>query len=278
MPIEFVSGDRIHIECAGAGAPAIVFVHGGFCDRGDWNQQIRALSPEFRTVSFDLPGHGESSIPVSTSIKKLAHTVAEIALRQTHGKILLVGHSLGCPLILEAYREISHIVAGLVLVDGGLVPGGDDANAVVKTENILDSLGLPAFVAASFDAMFGDHCDPALRESVKLRAAKVDSVFAKQLLLGVAGWGCRQARQAMRAVKAPALILQSTQLDENFEFRGLKSGDRSAWIEFVSRNVSAAESVIVPGVGHFAMIEAAESISLCIGGFARRIARDGHAN
>lgn len=186
----------VSIHVLGDEEPSIVFVHGGLCDRLDWSAQIDALAPRFRCISFDLPGHGASAIPQVISVVALADSVAEIT-RRVNRPAIMVGHSLGCALILEAYRRAPERVAGVVLLDGGLVGDGDPARAVKLTQDMLEVLGLNQFVARSFGAMFGSGSPQDLKNQVLSRAMRMDPEFSRQLLLSIAAWGRDDAGRAL---------------------------------------------------------------------------------
>src|SRR5215211_3854187 len=53
-------GIPLAFEVHGAGAPAVVLVHGWSCDRSYWDGQVGPLAARYRTVAVDLAGHGES--------------------------------------------------------------------------------------------------------------------------------------------------------------------------------------------------------------------------
>lgn len=53
-------GVKIVYSVAGAGEPALVFIHGGLANRGFWDGQLRAFAADHRTIAVDLPGHGDS--------------------------------------------------------------------------------------------------------------------------------------------------------------------------------------------------------------------------
>jgi len=55
-------GVTIVYSAAGAGEPALVFIHGGLADRKFWDSQLRAFAGKHRVIALDLPGHGESGI------------------------------------------------------------------------------------------------------------------------------------------------------------------------------------------------------------------------
>lgn len=53
-------GVELVYSAAGAGEPALIFVHGGLADRSFWDAQLKACAADHRVLALDLPGHGES--------------------------------------------------------------------------------------------------------------------------------------------------------------------------------------------------------------------------
>jgi alpha-beta hydrolase superfamily lysophospholipase len=53
-------GVPIAYTFGGDKGPALVFIHGGFANRGFWSGQLGALAPQHRVVALDLAGHGAS--------------------------------------------------------------------------------------------------------------------------------------------------------------------------------------------------------------------------
>jgi pimeloyl-ACP methyl ester carboxylesterase len=49
------------VEEAGAGTFPVVLIHGNSCCRAIFRHQMRHLADDYRLITFDLPGHGESS-------------------------------------------------------------------------------------------------------------------------------------------------------------------------------------------------------------------------
>lgn len=116
-----VDGLSIHSSSVGTG-PTIVFVHGWTCDASSWEQQVAGFSKEYRVITLDLPGHGQSALPKDgkLSMNLFARAVEAVRAEARADKIVLVGHSMGAPVIREyAHLYPSH-VAGLVAVDGPL--------------------------------------------------------------------------------------------------------------------------------------------------------------
>ena len=114
------SADGVHIEyhVYGKGEPAIMLVHGWACDGNYWNAQLAPLKAKYTVVTVDLAGHGASGRNrTDWSMGNFGEDVAAVA-RQIHNeKIVLVGHSMGAPVALEATRRIGDRVIGVIALD-----------------------------------------------------------------------------------------------------------------------------------------------------------------
>lgn len=271
--IEDIAGIRLSVDAVGSGTPALIFVHGGFCDRHDWSAQVRALAQRFRVIAFDLPGHGESALPAQASVSSLAQALCEIKARYGGGHAVMVGHSLGVDVILEAYRQSADAIAGLILIEGGLVAAGDPDRAARGIEEQMNAVGLDAFLQTAFRQMFTPASDPQLQERVLARLMNLDRPFAKQIVLSKVRWDAQRAAQVLASVTVPVLLIQSTYFDETFQRRGLEPGMTTPWTELVARQISGAELCHVTGVGHFPQIEAAHTVNERISAFAGAIER-----
>ena len=125
-----LDGMKIHSTSKGKGGRTIVLVHGWTCDETSWAANVPELSKHYRVITLDLPGHGKSDAPKDgqVTMEMFAKAVEAVRAEQKVDKIILVGHSMGTPVIREyAHRYPQHVTA-LVLVDGVVVaptpPGG----------------------------------------------------------------------------------------------------------------------------------------------------------
>lgn len=111
-------GVSIAYETAGESPLALVFVHGWSCDRSYWSAQVEAFSPEFRVVAMDLAVHGESG--GGRDVQSMTAFGADVAAVVDHlgiERTLLIGHSMGGDVIMEAARLLPGRVLGLVWMD-----------------------------------------------------------------------------------------------------------------------------------------------------------------
>lgn len=113
-----VDGLPIHYEVRGQGTPTLVFVHGWCCDRSYWHKQLSHFAADYTVVAIDLVGHGASGQNRNPwAIPAFGHDVVAVVEQVDLAQIVLIGHSMGGPVIIEAARQMPRQVIGLVGVD-----------------------------------------------------------------------------------------------------------------------------------------------------------------
>jgi len=112
-----------HWKAQGTAKQTVILVHGWTCDETSWDAQVPALSQKYRVITLDLPGHGKSDPPKDGKFSMAVFARAVEAVREEAkvDKAVLVGHSMGTPVIREYARMYPQHIAGLVPVDGLLV-------------------------------------------------------------------------------------------------------------------------------------------------------------
>jgi pimeloyl-ACP methyl ester carboxylesterase len=165
------SADGVHIEyhVYGKGEPAVILIHGWSCDGNYWSAQLADLQAKYTTVTVDLAGHGASGRNrTDWSIGNFGEDVAAVARQLQNMKIVLVGHSMGGPVALEATRRIGDRVIGIVAVDslktiGQPVPSDAQVKAWVQPFRD-DFIGhTREFVSGT---LFGKDADPKFVQKV----------------------------------------------------------------------------------------------------------------
>lgn len=104
-----------------AGACHVVFCDGILCDGFIWKYLWDDLAPRFPLAHWHYRGHGRSASPEDEGrIDIAAHASDLMAVRAHLGgpPVVLVGHSMGTQVCLEAYHRYPDKVRGLVLVCG----------------------------------------------------------------------------------------------------------------------------------------------------------------
>jgi pimeloyl-ACP methyl ester carboxylesterase len=79
---------------------------------------VRPLAARYQTVAVDLAGHGESGIGRQAwTMAAFGDDVVAVAEQLGLGELVLIGHSMGGDVIVEAALRLGERVAGLVWVD-----------------------------------------------------------------------------------------------------------------------------------------------------------------
>ncbi len=135
-----IAPDGVHVQYRvyGSGEPALVFIHGWSCDSNYWREQVPVFRQNYTVVTVDLAGHGGTGANRSDwSMARFGQDVATAAATIPNGKLILVGHSMGGPVAIEAARLLEGRVVGIIGVDtfktiGAPLPSKAQLDAAVK--------------------------------------------------------------------------------------------------------------------------------------------------
>jgi pimeloyl-ACP methyl ester carboxylesterase len=241
-------------------------VHGFACTHEDWNAQLEFFQREHEVVACDLRGHGATpGRPEECSIEHYGGDVAALINNLELRSVILVGHSMGCRVVLEAARLVAKRVAGIVLVDGSRNGTGDPDAAEAAARATIQKLGYAAFAETLFRQMFFKTTKES--EAIVARAVRMSAQFGPQLWPRVTRWDAGQMDAAFAALSVPVLAIQSTTRNAQLQRSPLKPGDTSPWLDYVRSKGARVE--IVPDTGHFTQIEAPERVNQLIEEFCR---------
>ena len=149
--------------------PTVVLVHGLGSSVQHWLPTARLLARDHHVVLVELPGHGQSELPVPLTLERSAATL-DAALGDLGAEpVVLVGHSAGGLVCVAAALAHPRRVKGLVLVETALSPQLPES----ERDGLLDSLGtgLDRLLRASY-LSFGR--DSAQGEELYAEATRTD--------------------------------------------------------------------------------------------------------
>ena len=263
----------MHYVQAGQGNPPIAFVHGFACTHEDWQAQIDYFSPTHSVVACDLRGHGETAGDArDCSIETYGTDVAELLGELKFPPAILVGHSMGCRAVLQAYLYAPERVAAIVLVDGSRLGFGDPVVAERVMNEQLRATGYGVFARRLFDEMFIVSSDPKLKATILERALQLRSEIGGTLFPRMVGWDARRMEAALAAVRVPLMVVQSTTMNAERLRVSLSSGQSSPWLDLVKARAPGARIEIIQGTGHFPHLEAPEKVNALIADFSAGLA------
>ena len=249
----------------GRGAPPLVFVHGFACAHTDWKFQLAQFKKTHEVVACDLRGHGATpGRPHECSIEHYGGDVAALVNNLELRGVFLIGHSMGCRVVLEAARLVAKRVAGVVLIDGSRAGSGDPDAAETAARGSIQN-NYPAFAEALFRQMFFKPSPEA--EAIITRAVSSSAAFGAELWPRMARWDAAMMESALAAVRGRILAIQSTTRGADLKRSPLEPGETSPWLELLKSYGAKIE--IIPDTGHFTQLEAPQRVNQRIAEFCR---------
>jgi pimeloyl-ACP methyl ester carboxylesterase len=111
-------GEQISYTVYGTGDIALLFVHGWSCDSRYWREQVPHFAEEYRVITMDLAGHGNSGQQRKVySLDGFAQDVKAVIEAVGPKQVILIGHSFGGEIVASAARSEPEKVIGIIGAD-----------------------------------------------------------------------------------------------------------------------------------------------------------------
>ncbi len=245
-------GVPIQYRVQSSGTPILVFVHCWSGDQTYWKAQVSHFSPHCQVVTLDLAGHGESGLNRKDwTISAFAQDVIAVADELDLDEVVLIGHSMGGTVALEAAVRMPERVVALVAVDTlfdkwarftpeqreqFLVPFR--TNFVETTRNWVGrNLFLPTSDAALVDWVTADMS----AAPPQVGAASMDAIYE---------WGKKDFSEALGRLRTRVFMIQAGSNAQNIQV-----------VESFASSFESFQVSVVPEVGHFIMMEEPETFN-----------------
>jgi pimeloyl-ACP methyl ester carboxylesterase len=250
-------GVEIAYTISGSGSPSLVFIHGWMCDQTFWSAQVTEFSRSNTVVTIDLAGHGLSGMnrehwPLMAYGGDVQTVVETLDLEN----VVLIGHSMGGAVTLEAARLMSDRVIGVIAVDSL-----HDAEATYDPEQMK---GIFAAYESDFvgtcnrfvGSMFRDGTDPAFADRIIDAMCDAQPEMSISLLRQFVAY---EMGPALAAVTVPVRYINASGYPTNVEV------NRAHHPDF--------DGVIMKDVGHFLMMEKPEEFNVQLRETIERLVR-----
>ncbi|VAW75020.1 hypothetical protein MNBD_GAMMA13-1511 [hydrothermal vent metagenome] len=231
--VESADGSPIVYGVRGQGEPTLVFVHCWTCNHTFWDTQLDYFPRHHRVIWLDLAGHGESgSHRQRYTMQAFGQDVAAVVRQVGARNVILVGHSMGGPVAVEAAKQLGDRVIGIVGVDTFYTPfeypvSQEAITAFVKPFE-TDFHGTSDKMLHS---MFTPQADPAVVDAIVSKFSTADPEVGVSAMYELFEWNAHQA---------PADLQRFSNMLYNIN--AAPTGKEPP---------PNAHVVMVPGVGHF---------------------------
>jgi pimeloyl-ACP methyl ester carboxylesterase len=245
-----LSGDGVSIAYTveGDGRHAIVFVHGWACDRGYWLVQVDDLAADYRVVTLDLAGHGDSTKNrAEWTIRAFAEDVIAVVEELGLENVVLVGHSMGGAIVLDAARLMPDRVIGIIGVDT-LHDAEFQPDPVWMADN-----------QRQLEQDFVATCDRFVRSWFHSSA---DANLVDEVVADICAAPPEVAARVMRLY--PEYDVADAMGDVDVPIRCINSRLLATNLEANRRHAPSYDAVIMDRVGHFPMLEKPEEFNVLL--------------
>jgi pimeloyl-ACP methyl ester carboxylesterase len=244
-------GGRVTWREVGQG-PALLLLHGIGGHSGAWAHQLGSLSAHHRVIAWDAPGYGGSSPldepapAVDGFVDRLAAWLDAIGVTEWSG----IGHSLGAIFLAAlAARRGAPDRAVLLHPMAGFGPMDPAQREPMRAGRIaeLTRLGARGFAEHRGAAILG-------RVTPSEKAARAVAVMAEVPESGYfAAWEALCTANIfplLEALTGPSLVISGEE----------DAGSPPALGQRLAEALPRGESIVMPGIGHYAPIEAPEAL------------------
>jgi len=239
-----IAPDGVHVQYRvyGSGEPALVFIHGWSCDSNYWREQLAAFEKKYTLVTVDLAGHGGTDgNRTDWSIARFGQDVATALSAIPNKQVILVGHSMGGPVAIEAARLLKGRVIGIIGVDtfksiGAPVPTKVQVDAALKPFE-ADFIGQTRTLVADHLFVKGSH--PQLAQKIAYDMSLSPPRVAVPSMRAVLGY---DFAEPLKDISVPIVAINSDLGEPVNEAR-------------IRKVLPKFRAITLAGTGHFLMME-----------------------
>lgn len=196
-------GAELSYEERGSDGPRLLFVHGWQGNRSVWRAAIDALPAEYRTVSVDLRGSGDSeSAPGPYTLERFAADLRELIESLGIAPVVLVGHSMGGTVVLRLAVDAPELTRGIVLI--APVPASGGGFSPKGAAYLRATAGNPDAVRGWLTRTILNPPDEATLDFLCAAAAKAAPDAA---LASFESWAYADFADETKSIVAPALVI-----------------------------------------------------------------------
>lgn len=262
-------GESLWFADSGAGCP-VMLVHGWCMSSSVWKYQYEGLAASYRLIAPDLRGHGRSrDVSGNLTFAGFAQDLVDLMESLDLTQVILVGWSMGAQIVLHAFAELSHRLAGIALVSATprFTSAEDFPHALAGTEASGMRLKVQRNARRALDGFYtrlfadGELDNHASAAEIKELLSAISPPDTTAVLDGLEALAQADMRHLLAGITVPALIVNG-------------SLDRICLPEascYLKNHIADAEQVVFPLCGHAPFLTRSDQFNTEIIKFTRSI-------
>lgn len=242
-------GVKIVFDNKGEGEPALIFVHGWSNNKSIWKEQLPIFSKKYKTIAVDLAGFGESgSNRNNWTIENFGNDVTAIINKLNLNEVVLIGFSMGVPVVIEAAKNSPDKIIGLVIVDAYQniemkIPDEMIGKIVSSLMDVVTNPTKEKMIKGGFIKKNPDKGYELILSMLKNTSKEGWSESAKSTLL----WHNKNNPTVFSDIKIPIIAINSDRKPLN--------------TEVFKKYIPSFEAYIIPNTGHIVFYEEPEKFN-----------------
>lgn len=241
-------GVKISFDKQGKGKPTLVFIHGWSNNRSIWDAQISHFSEKYEVIAVDLAGFGESGNNRQMwTMASFGEDVATVINKLDLDQVVLVGFSMGGPVVIETAKRVPNRVAGLVLVDA---LQNIEMKYSPETISYMDSVYMDLVTSPTpekLEGVFYKRNSDASFERILSMLKDAPRIGWKESLNEFFRWCNEDCIESLKKIQAPIISINSDQTPTN--------------VEAFMKYIPSFKAKIIPDVGHVVFWDAPEEFN-----------------
>jgi pimeloyl-ACP methyl ester carboxylesterase len=236
-------GVNLVCEVRGRGDTALIFLHGWCGDREYWKHQIGPFAADYRIITLDQAGHGESGKDRKVwSADSLAGDVEAVVKELGLKRVILIGHSMGGQVALLAAKRMPGTVVAVIGVDTLQNAEFEMPEEVKKQFMEAFEKDFKGTMHVGLAGMIHEKTDAEVKKWLLTRAEAQDPKMALGLMHDLTAL---DQKKLLKDAKAPVRCINSA---GGFQFFTPTAVD-------INKKYADYDAVTIPDVGHYPMLE-----------------------
>ncbi|MDB4303403.1 alpha/beta hydrolase [Desulfosarcina sp.] len=260
MKINF-QNKSINYQTQGSGQ-TLVLLHGFLESLSIWDSFIEILSQEFKVITIDLPGFGNSdNFSESHTMEFMADTVKAVLDHEEVTSCVVAGHSMGGYASLAFAHKYPDLLKGICLFNSQAAADSEEAKTNrYRTIEIIKE-NRPGFIESFIPDLFAESNRLRFKDQIKELIQSALNISEEGVIAALLGMKERKdSTNLLKSFKKPILFISGKQ-DKRIPIKAILE---QAALPFHS------EVLLLENIGHMGFIEAKEKTCNILKTFTQR--------
>ena len=248
-------------ELQGSG-PAVALVHGLGLNRAMWQWQLPALIPHFNVLTYDLFGHGESSMPVGVpDLTMFSEQLLRLMDRCGFERAAVVGFSLGGMIARRFALDHPDRLSAVAILHSAHDRTPAEREAILKRVRQSEGRGPSSTAGAALERWFTAEfraANPAVMTLIRDWITSNDPTVYPGIYRVLAEGDVEIAGDIDR-ISSPTLVMTGEE----------DAGNSPDMAKKMAARIAGAREVILPGLRHMALAESPRAFNAPLVAFLR---------